>query len=83
MKQQMSYLMAVVMFILSVTVYDIFDIDLDLDLFEWVKLKCKQANRLPMQDFLDDGNCNICSVYVYEIFAFETYVTLTFRIGQG
>ena len=57
--------MALVMFALSATVYEIIGVkkmyDLDLDL-QWVKVKCKYTNRKQILDSLCISNNNVCPI---------------------
>ena len=59
------FYMAIVIFALSVTVYEIFTVKLCMTstlTFKMGKVQCKHTNRKPMSDFLCLGNRNICSI---------------------
>ena len=86
------YLMALVIFNLSATIYEIFWIEICMTLTltfimgQGQMVKCKYTNRKSTGDFLCIGNNNICpsSHRLRDIRSkFCMTLTLTFRMGQG
>ena len=55
-----SYLMEIIMYILSVTVSEIFPVEIFIPWrLEWAKVKCKYANQKSLSNFVFDGNSNV------------------------
>ena len=74
-----SYLLAIVMFALSVTVFKIFIWCWPLP-SEWAKDKCKYANQKATRDFLLLGNSKVSSVTAGEITTYELQYILDWNI---
>ena len=59
------YMMAIVIFALSVTINKMFTIEKCVTLswsLEWAKVKCKCDNQKLTYDFIYDGNSSVCTI---------------------
>ena len=88
-QQVTSYVLTVAIFVLSITIYEIFTAKICMTLtltFTMAMVKCKYTNRKPISNFQCIGysnNCSICHRLRDIRIKFCITLTLSFRMGQG